>query len=42
MSDRHAAEKLFNDLLSEYRAEILPHVVTGWSEARKRIIDTHE
>ena len=33
MSDRHAAEKLFNDLLSEYRAEILPHVVTGWSEA---------
>ena len=26
MSDRHAAEKLFNTLLAEYRAEILPHV----------------
>lgn len=30
MSDRHAAEKLFNELLSEYRADILPDVVDGW------------
>ena len=32
MSDRHAAEKLFCDYLSEYRAEILPSVVSGWEE----------
>ena len=32
MSDRHAAEKLFNDLLSEYRAEILPEVMAGWPQ----------
>lgn len=31
MSNRHAAEKLFNNLLSEYRADILPDVVDGWS-----------
>lgn len=30
MSDRHAAEKLFNELLSEYRAEILPAVAKDW------------
>ena len=30
MSDRHAAEKLFNELLSEYRAEILPTVAKDW------------
>ena len=34
MSDRHAAEKLFNELLADYIAEVLPHVATGWSEAR--------
>jgi E1A/CREB-binding protein len=33
MSDCHAAEKLFNVLLADYRTEILPHVVYGWSEA---------
>ena len=33
MSDRHGAEKLFNDLLANYRADILPHVVSGWAEA---------
>ena len=32
MSDRHAAEKLFNKMLAEYRADILPDVVSGWSE----------
>ena len=32
MSDRHAAEKLFNTLLAEYRAEILPHVYAGWMD----------
>ena len=31
MSDRHAAEKLFKELLSEYRVGILPDVVEGWS-----------
>ena len=30
MSDRHAAEKLFNDILHDYRVEILPTVVTNW------------
>ena len=35
MSDRHAAEKLFNNLLADYRAEILPHIVFGWAEASK-------
>ena len=33
MSDRHAAEKLFNELLADYRAEVLPHDAIGWSEA---------
>lgn len=32
MSDRHAAEKLFNELLSEYRVDILPDVVDGWCD----------
>ena len=32
MSDRHAAEKLFNQMLSEYRADILLDVCAGWSE----------
>ena len=32
MSDRHAAEKLFSTLLSEYRANILPDVVSGWHQ----------
>ena len=27
-----ATEKLFNDLLSEYRARILPEVMAGWSQ----------
>ena len=35
MSDRHAAEKLFNELLAEYRAEILPDVVCGWADANE-------
>ena len=30
MSDRHAAEKLFAQILAEYRANILPDVVAGW------------
>ena len=32
MSDRHAAEKLFSTILSEYRANILPDVMNGWGE----------
>ena len=32
MSDRHAAEKLFNKMLAEYRADILPDIFAGWSE----------
>ena len=32
MSDRHAAEKLFSTILSEYRANILPDVMNGWEE----------
>ena len=35
MSDRHAAEKLFNELLADYRAEILPDVVCGWADANE-------
>ena len=35
MSDRHAAEKLFNQMLAEYCAEILPEVYSGWSEFSK-------
>lgn len=31
MSDRHAAEKLFNELLSDFRLEILPSMVEDWS-----------
>ena len=36
MSDRHAAEKLFNELLADYRAEILPEVLAGWTETSER------
>ena len=32
MSDHPAAEKLFNQLLADYRAEILPEVMSNWSE----------
>ena len=32
MSDRHSAEKLFNQLLEEYRSEILPLVTENWVE----------
>lgn len=32
MSDRHAAEKLFNAMLQEYRVEILPVIAENWSE----------
>lgn len=30
MSDRHSAEKLFNEILSDFRAEILPTVTDNW------------
>lgn len=30
MSDRHAAEKLFNELLHDYRVELLPTVAENW------------
>ena len=36
MSDRHAAEKHFNQLLSEYRSDILPDVFTGWSSLEQK------
>ena len=32
MSDRHAAEKLFSQILSDYRTNILPDVVSGWND----------
>ena len=32
MSDRHAAEKLFSQLLQEYREDMLPNVVYGWDK----------
>ena len=32
MSDRHAANKLFSQLLSEYREDILSDVVAGWED----------
>ena len=32
MSDRHAAEKLFSTILAEYRASILPDIVSGWHQ----------
>ena len=31
MSDRHIVEKKFNKLLEDYRAEVLPVVVSNWS-----------
>ena len=32
MSDRHSAEKLFNELLFEYREELLPMVAENWDQ----------
>lgn len=32
MSDRHSAEKLFNELLEEYRSEILPVITENWAK----------
>ena len=32
MSDRHSAEKLFNELLHDYRAELLPTVTENWKQ----------
>lgn len=32
MSDRHAAEKLFNELLKDFRADILPTIIEKWDE----------
>jgi len=32
ISDRHAAEKLFSQLLQEYRKDVLPNVVSGWDK----------
>ena len=32
MSDRHAAEKLFNEMLHDYRAGVLPTVVENWED----------
>lgn len=30
MSDRHSAEKLFNEMLHDFRAQILPDVIENW------------
>ena len=35
MSDKHSAEKLFNDILADYRAEVLPQVINGWSGSER-------
>ena len=32
MSDRHSAEKLFSEVLADYRARILPEVVSDWEK----------
>ena len=32
MSDRHVVEKNFNQLLEEYRDQVLPDVIQGWTE----------
>ena len=32
MSDRHIVLKNFNSLLEEYRAQILPEVITSWRD----------
>lgn len=32
MSDRHAAEKLFSQLLEDYRKDILPDVTENWPQ----------
>ena len=32
MSDRHSAEKLFNEMLQDYRSEILPTIAENWNE----------
>lgn len=32
MSDRHVVQKSFNGLLEDYRSEVLPEVVKGWSD----------
>ena len=32
MSDRHAAEKLFNELLHDFRVEVLPVVAEDWNK----------
>ena len=32
MSHRHAAEKLFNDMLHDFRVDILPTVAENWSQ----------
>lgn len=32
MSDRDSAEKLFNDMLHDFRADVLPTVVENWSQ----------
>ena len=36
MSDRHAAEKLFNELFSEYRVKILPAVAKDWGKMTQK------
>ena len=39
MSDRHIVQKNFNQLFEDYRKEVLPSVVDGWSQISE---DTRE
>ena len=32
MSDRHVVEKKFNDLLEDYRREVLPTIIDSWEQ----------
>ena len=32
MSDRHVVEKKFNELLEDYRRDVLPVIVSGWEQ----------
>ena len=36
MSDRHSAEKLFNDVLHDFRVDVLPTVVESWSQVAEQ------
>ena len=45
MSDRHIVQKNFNELLQQYRSQVLPAVVSGWcdvgEEEKRSMLDMH-